>query len=315
MNPTVPSYLTFKCDNRLFGGRCPYCISYENAGTQAEEWLPAKEWIRFYKTLPANYTVDFSGGEPLIYPEWWKLVKRMPRLWSLTTNLNAPMTDWRKLARINMEQRRCVNVTASLHLRDNVDVKEFYGKVKFLHRSLSLLGGVQVNYCAYPRRDYMESLPLFKELFSKIGVRFHVEPFIVSPDKWKYTEEFSDWLQQYYMDDHRTFGWDTDLPEEKVCNAGCNGGYFIATNNGDCYRCNMSFFYTPEETRKKEPFYLGNFADGSFKWNGEALPCLKPCSYGNERENCSIYLPGKKEFYFVGRSGFAGYSVEPRQLA
>lgn len=307
MCPVAVSYLTFKCDNHMKeGDQCAYCVSKEKAGCQAEQTLSAKQWLRFFKELPEQYAVDFSGGEPFCYPEFEQLIGKMPKIWNLTTNLNAQKNKVQMLIDTARKTGLLGAVTASLHLRDNVKLDDFARKTKMLYRSG--LFPVQVNFCAYPRSDYMDTLPLLKEYFNKLGIHFHVEPFVADPERYIYTPEFKTFVEQYYQNDHRAYGWDNnELPKNKVCNAGCKGAYFIATNNGDCYRCNMHFFYTPEDKRKEGNGYLGNFVDGSFKFLPEATPCTHPCSYGNERENCSIYLPDEKRFYFVGRSGRAGY--------
>jgi len=267
--------------------------------------LPAKAWLKFFKELPDDYMVDFSGGEPFVYPEFQKLIAKMPKVWNLTTNLNAQVSQLKQMLETSKKTGLTGAVTCSLHLRENVKLDEFARKTKMLYRAG--LFPVQVNFCAYPRKDYMDTLPLLQAYFEKVGVHFHVEPFVASPEKYVYTPEFKAFVEQYYQNDHRAYGWDTELPKNKVCNAGCKSAYFIATNTGDCYRCNMHFFYTPEADRKIGNGYLGNFVDGTFKFLKEATICDMPCSYGNERENCSIYLPDEKRFYFVGRSGRAGY--------
>jgi molybdenum cofactor biosynthesis enzyme MoaA len=305
--PIVPSYLTFQCDNHMVDGdQCAYCISKEKAGSQECSTLPKEAWLKFFKSLPEVYNIDFSGGEPFCYPEFQELIAKMPRLWNLTTNLNATKPQLEQMIQTARKTRNLGSVTASLHLRSNVKLEEFAQKIKMLNRANTF--AVQVNYCAYPREDYIKLLPMLQEYFKKTGIHFHVEPYVCSPDRYVYTDEFKAFVQQYYQNDHRAFGWDSELPKNKICNAGCKGAYFIATNTGDCYRCNMHFFYTPEDKRKEGKGYLGNFTDGTFKWLTEASPCEHPCSYGNERENCSIYLPEENRFYLVGRSGKAGYT-------
>lgn len=307
----MPSYLTYKCSNWTIGEPCPYCVNRQAAGPQADTVLPAKTWLKFWKSLPPHI-IELTGGEPASeYPEFTKLIRDMPsqHVYAISTNLNEPLGYWKRLLPKLEKSRRCVSISCSLHLHPKLDFGDFLSKFRYLYQRATV--PCQVNMCAYPRHDYMEAMPTVHAYFEKHHLPFHVETYICPPDKMngKYSADFETWWMVNRPRDRLEAGWDKELVDKpRLCNAGCEAGYFIATSNGDCYRCNMCFYYTDPEDRKEQPYYLGNFAEGTFKPLGHAAGCAKPCSYGFEqRVNNTIFLVEEARFHSVGRSGKVGY--------
>lgn len=83
MLKSVVCWLSFKCNFR-----CPYCTEYQLA-TQYHD-APADAWIKAFKRYH-NLIIDFTGGEPFLYPEIHKLTEALRRQGhrvAVTTNMS-----------------------------------------------------------------------------------------------------------------------------------------------------------------------------------------------------------------------------------
>jgi len=135
------------------------------------DWLDGLLWLE--NEFGRIETVDISGGEPFLYPYIIKLINRIPeRMWvGLTTNTFVAKD---KIIEISTERRKRMNVVASLHLTDDLEINPaFVENVKYIRKAGF---NVIVNFVAYKRQAH--KIPEVRDICNKLGVFLHIEPHI-----------------------------------------------------------------------------------------------------------------------------------------
>ena len=104
---------------------CPYCwvraIGWHKLYKREQE-RDSRDWAKWIAQLPANSSIDFSGGEPLMYPHMVRLLHWCAEnrvKWAITTNLS-DATDWRGLTSEHIPG--CLAVNVSVHPQSPKDL-------------------------------------------------------------------------------------------------------------------------------------------------------------------------------------------------
>jgi len=103
--------------------RCPYCWMH-GLGFKPGSEMPARMWLWFLRQLPGPLTVDFSGGEPLLYDGLFTIIEGLiafPAGWAMTSNLvNKEAVD----ALIAKRYGNCMGIQVSAHKGGPADLYE-----------------------------------------------------------------------------------------------------------------------------------------------------------------------------------------------
>jgi len=128
--------LTWRCQLQ-----CPYCWVRALGWHTRKGELHWKNWAWWIRRIPKLFVVDFSGGEPLLYPGIVELIEHIQRgrfFWAMTTNL----VDMATMERIT--PRGCGALNVSYHPGSPPD---FVGRIERLKQ----LGFVpRVNVVQHP---------------------------------------------------------------------------------------------------------------------------------------------------------------------
>jgi len=148
---------------------CPYCwvtMAESNRSRRldrrADEWLNA---IR--KNIPETATIDFVGGEPTIFPNFYCLIDELSNSyrWAITSNMGAER--WKLYKQKPL--KNCVSWTASYHPSGHSSLAEFAGKCL----ALSPHYPISVNVVDYPAHDAQVAATQLRQQ----GLRAFVSPF------------------------------------------------------------------------------------------------------------------------------------------
>ncbi len=258
---------TLKCNYN-----CPYCIlkqpTYQKryAVTEQAHWA---EWERVLNAMPHSI-IGISGGEPFLYPHIEELINSLSKKHrvSLVTNLSQKLDRFFELVKPPLS----ITVSFHPHCADRDEVSE---KIKLLTQKGYSIG---VNTVAYP-----EIIPRLAELHEhftrKVGVRFHIDPFVNSPYPNIYTEADLEPIK-HLIDNDRTFFTSEQPPSLKRCMAGEK--YFIFFPDGEGYACFAGYYHNPEN------FSIGNIIKGTFKPLHERRLCKLSCVEGCDLNDAVI---------------------------
>lgn len=103
--------------------RCAYCWVH-GLGIKPGQEMPARVWLWFLRQLPGPVTVDFSGGEPLLYDGLFQIIEGLIGAgygWAMTSNL----VDTEKVnALVEKRYGNCMGVHVSAHKGGPADLYE-----------------------------------------------------------------------------------------------------------------------------------------------------------------------------------------------
>jgi MoaA/NifB/PqqE/SkfB family radical SAM enzyme len=216
---------------------------------------PYQEWVDVWNSVEGNLTLDITGGEPFLLPDFVKMLESFKDTIkiAMTTNTRCDLTHFVQ----KIPPERVISITASLHPSQSMNVEYFLGKIMMLkNRGFP----VSVNYVAYPEQLWL--IPYFKEIIEGAGIRFHVDPYGPGPKKpYALSEREREFLQQYVGADRNDF-FNTDPALYK-----CSGGmdFFSVLPNGDAYTCVTK--------RYVESNYIGNVFHQDFKLRTKPIHC------------------------------------------
>jgi MoaA/NifB/PqqE/SkfB family radical SAM enzyme len=212
--------ITYACNFR-----CPYCASGRSPSPEAPgglrndlfEHLDAVE--RHLLDTGKDWTLAFTGGEPLIYPHFTEICARLSKSFRLyfDTNLSMPVDEL--VDAVPAEQVE--QVYAALHVaerlqRDKLDV--------FVHNATLLQERgwpLTVNYVMYP--PLIERFEQDMAFFAALGIAIEPKSFKGRFQGRKYPEAYTDAERKLI---HRYAPGDTytrQIPNYRgrKCNAGC----------------------------------------------------------------------------------------------
>jgi hypothetical protein len=203
-------FLTWKCNNR-----CPYCWEVQRQARgefHPEEFKDARVWVDAWNRLKPG-VLDITGGEPWLQPGFIDMLEGLDdRIQiAITTNATQDLTEF--VQRIRPE--RICSMTLSLHPTQRMSRETFVGKCHLLKgRGFP----VTVNFVAWPEQMWL--IPMYKELFEKQGIRFHVDPYAATPYRpYEFSERETDFLRQHVTGD-RSY-WFGEMKRYPVL---CSGG-------------------------------------------------------------------------------------------
>ena len=226
--PTLKSavwFLTWKCNNR-----CPYCWEAQRQARgefTPGDFLPSDTWTGAWNRLVPD-VLDITGGEPWLQPGFIEMLDGLDdRIQiAITTNATKDLTEF--VQRIRPE--KICSMTLSLHPTQRMSRETFIGKCQLLKgRGFP----ITVNFVAWPEQMWL--IPMYKEIFEKLGIRFHVDPYAATPyGLFEFSEHEKDFLRQYVTGD-RSY-WFGEVEKYAVL---CSGGYdhLNVQPNGDAFRC------------------------------------------------------------------------------
>jgi len=271
LNPTESSGgLSFAWDlHYACNYRCPYCwwhgrwedLARGNVYPRSDKLVDI--WRNIYYSCGGGH-ISIVGGEPLIYPEFGKVVREISQMFSIgiVTNLAGDIAD---LLRETSPSR--VAITPTFH-------PGFADFDEFLVRAVQLKEngrGSAVLYVAYP--EQINCIPEYGERFKKHGLELQVFSF------WgefqgktypaSYTQEEKTIIGPYLGE---RAGKKFQLVPSKVKGKLCRAGqrYAVVKANGDVAACGGDW-----------PRMLGNIFAGTFKLQDQPLPCQSgfcPCN-------------------------------------
>ena len=207
--------------------------------------------------------IQITGGEPFIYPNFFELIKKLSKIYTLEVFTNLSF-DADKLIKTIASDR--LRIGSSFH-PSFADINKFTNKIRLLKKHGF---EVWVNYVAYP--------PILKEMFdykvqiNDAGASFNIQPYMGVYENRKYPSDYREselsYFKKCYNDEDivnkKTIEWKTEAKQRKMKGKLCRMGQMYAKifPVGDVYRC------CGNGSSK-----LGNIFDGTFELLNDAMPC------------------------------------------
>jgi len=242
--------------------RCTYCT--QRMIEHRDQWaadLP--RFVAAFATLPGDWEVKLSGGEPFRHPRFLEGVRGMAagglRV-SVVTNLSASREVLAAFCAATADRPGLIS--ASLHL-EYVQPEAFLDKVAWLAGEHA---GRVVVTCVATRAN-LPRLPALRERFTAAGISFKVQPEKQDREVIAYSPRERDALLA--LGGHNGTGHVAPSFEGRMCWAGAR--YLIVDHGGEAYRCYPARRYREE--------HLGNVLDPGFALRDGPAPC--PYDYCN----------------------------------
>lgn len=237
--------------------RCSYCF-FEGKWQEYKKrniYLSPEEWMGHWRRVCERYgqvALVITGGEPLIYPGFIDLIKKLSRRClhiNVSSNASANLEEF-------VSQVDPGNVSISLsYQREFEKLESFVGKVK-LARSRGFKGCL--NLVAWP--PFLERLKDDnKKLFEETGEEFKVIPFFGVYGNKEYPAAYSEEERGLVG---ITDGWFRKIKRKgSLCSAGCTAALIFP--DGKVARCGQI----------GERLLLGNFLNEDFRLHDEPAVC------------------------------------------
>jgi len=260
VNHTILFFPTMRCQLK-----CEYChfrtearkIPYDWEGYDSvhriERELTAREALDGMAQL-APYHVEFSGGEPLLWPGFREFVAGLPAgcEWATTSNTLEPVED--------IDFSKCKFWTASWH----TDAERFQKNV------FSLKGKVPIGVSFVIRKDAedIRKKCAIAQVYASNGIRPNILRELNPGVSWTGSAEWA------YLSNLKHLGWhivEDEIPESYAFESGflCRGGneYVAVMPDGQVYRC-----YSDAMNGKP----IGRLGE-TIPMSAEPAPCRRPC--------------------------------------
>lgn len=233
MRNTVLFFPTMRCQLK-----CAYCHFTTDARRIPYEWegygekhvvereITAREALDGLAFL-APYTIEFTGGEPLLWEGFREFVAGMPdgSDWAITSNTLEPVKD--------IDLSRCSFWTASWHH----DSERFQENVMYLKAKLQP-GSVTVSFVVRKETDDIRTKCAAAQVWMANGLRPNILREMNPGVFWGGSEEWK------YLLSLRALRWNVvedEIPESYEFSSGylCEGGhnYIAVMPDGQAYRC------------------------------------------------------------------------------
>ncbi|MDD2523814.1 MAG: radical SAM protein [Endomicrobiaceae bacterium] len=163
---------------------------YESLDTVVDSW-------KFIFDKYGMSRIRLDGGEPSIYPDFYKIIKELSKIHKLhlNTNLSFDLDEF-----CDNTDFKSMRIDASLHC-EYTDLGNFIKKLEFLQKRNYKL---TVSYVAYP--DFLENIPLAKKNIEKMGIPFFIHPYSGFYNGMQYPAS--------YTESDKNFIYDIDLKSE-----------------------------------------------------------------------------------------------------
>lgn len=274
---TEPPHRVFWCWDISYvcNYKCSYCI----VDTWRETtYLTAEEWRQIWDLIFENYGsthIRFSGGEPFVYPNFFKLLKFISENHTLnmTTNLSFDVEEFVKEVGSIADKAQLV-ISASFH-PEFVQLKDFIEKICYL-KSKGIYASASL--VAWP--PFLKDVLTIKEEMERNKIEFLIIPLQGTHFDKKYPEGYTDEERKFLeglsvltsnpaSKDMANFKikQENKTLKKRLCRMGQNFG--MIRPNGDVYRC-CTF---------EKVAYLGNLIEGTFKLLDSPEWCeITPCN-------------------------------------
>ncbi|MCK9603702.1 MAG: radical SAM protein [Candidatus Omnitrophica bacterium] len=150
--------------------KCSYC-HFWNKGSKVDVWEVGR-WKEKWEEIFSHYGcchIRFSGGEPTIYPDFFKLVSALisRHTVDITTNLSFDIDDL--LGRINPP---ALAISPSFHPEFD-KIGNYLQKISILRKNNFFVGGI--SYVAYP--EHLLKMGEIMRAVEADGIEFKIIPF------------------------------------------------------------------------------------------------------------------------------------------
>jgi sulfatase maturation enzyme AslB (radical SAM superfamily) len=256
----VPTWnCNFNCPYCAYKKKCDFIEAYTGLRKFSLNELPAKIWIDFFSVFD-NCLIDFTGGEPLLYPKLAKIIDSLPAKckWAITSNTS----ELNKV--FSLDPADCQTWTASFHPYAPFP----FSKLDFF---LSLLQTMK-NYgyiniaCTIVYLPWQHTSKFIKSTskrFKRAKIKLNWHPYHFHNYKWKKEElKIAKKLSPKFKPNWEPFGI------RKICDAGKK--YFVVNNDGTIYPCYSHLIFNTQK--------LGSIQN---KWDllNNEIDCLNPCIF------------------------------------
>ncbi len=148
---------------------CSYCwVTMAQSNRSRSLDKPAAAWIEaVQKHIPSTAILDFVGGEPTLFPEFYDMVRTLSQThgWAVTSNMGGNRYELYCERAIH----NCVSWTASYHHSSPDTIDEFMAKCKRVSRFYPL----SINVVDFPNYDAAGAC----EKLRSNGFKVHLSPF------------------------------------------------------------------------------------------------------------------------------------------
>ncbi len=255
--------------------RCSYCTQRFVEG-RAQWARDLDSFLAAFATLPGDWEIKLSGGEPFRHPRFLDAVSGLVagglRV-SVVTNLSASRARLQRYAAITAGDPGLLS--ASLH-PEQVEIDDFIHKLAWFKE---LHAGPAHATCV-ATRSLLPQLGALQARFAAQGLRLKLQPEKQDREVIAYTPAEQALLTS--LGGHNGTGLVAPDLSGRACWAGAR--YFVADHRGVAWRC-----YPARRYRREA---LGNLLDGSLALNMAASPC--PYRY------CNCTVPQQRGMVHTG---------------
>jgi len=236
--------------------KCRYCSQSKNEtkDTKDANETTILNFLNFLDTINNDYEIAITGGEALLHPLFFKLIKEIKNKGfkiNLITNLSFDIKKYQKIFDLLNESLNRFDI--SFHLDEIADFDIFLDK---LNKIINLKPTTTKTAFLIPVYNINQEKERKIDLIIKTAQKKHIEydfQHIHFFDKYK---KNSDTEQKFIKNKPlKSFS--------KLCYSGCYSA--VIYENGEIYRCYSSRFLKSN--------YLGNINDKNFKLNNKPIPC------------------------------------------
>ena len=211
---------------------CSYCGWFQNLKEFGGDKLEVGRDLKWFEWLVAfnpyrPYTLEITGGEPLLYSDFSDLVAHLPWLcnWSVTSNTLLDVS--------NITNRNLNGWTASFHFKEK---KRFFDNCKILTRS-----GMKPSISMVVQPDRVDEVEEYVKEFTEqnqwVNLLRELNPKVDwrGSKEWNRLELIRDKYPHVNLVDDDSIPKVYQFPIFDICTAGMN--YFAVIGDGQVFRC------------------------------------------------------------------------------
>ena len=159
---------------RICNYRCRYCYFPPQPGP-VTAGVSSEELVRFLDSTGAAWTIGMTGGEPLLYPDFAGLCRRLTENHRIELDSNLSLSGTVRRLADEVDPSRVVDIYAALHIEER---ERRDGRENFIRNVLYLKDRgfhVSVNYVVHPL--LIDRYAADFEYFLSRGVKLIPRPF------------------------------------------------------------------------------------------------------------------------------------------
>ena len=169
--------------------RCSYCY-YPHVPPPVRDALPTEDLVRFLDGTGKHWLVGMTGGEPLLYPDFVSLCKRLCENHSISIDTNLSLSKKVRDFVDRLAPDRVQELYVSLHIQERErhgGVQDFVDNVALLHDAGFT---VIVNYVLHP--ELVHRFADDRQFFAEQGITLRPRPFKGAYEGRRYPEAYSE---------------------------------------------------------------------------------------------------------------------------